>query len=146
MKEELQSFKNKLAEELAFFAKINSLKSDALTTDALTDKKSSEYLREENREKTLIIKQPTEIKTTVSPKNTVVTYNEDSKDKTTQNTDGVRDKTIQNNNEELFKNKNNTSKNLANMKTLSTTDIIASTYFEHPKNEKIASANEKSTS
>ena len=49
------------------------LKSDALTTDAPTDKSSShisslreeiEYLREENRAKTLIIKQMTEIKTT----------------------------------------------------------------------------------
>ena len=49
------------------------LKSDALTTDAPTDKSSShisslreeiEYLREENRAKTLIVKQMTEIKTT----------------------------------------------------------------------------------
>ena len=35
-------------------------------------------------------------------------------------------------------------KNLANTKTLSTTtDNFTSTYFEHPKNEKNASANEK---
>ena len=70
IKEELQSFKNELVEEFnrltqAFFAEINSLKSDALTTDAPTDEHSSyisslreeiEYLREENRAKTLIIK------------------------------------------------------------------------------------------
>ena len=35
-----------------------------------------EYLREKNRTKTLIIKQLTEIKTTVNPTNTLVTYNE----------------------------------------------------------------------
>ena len=65
IKEELQSFKNELVEEFnrltqAFFAEINSLKSDALTTDAPTDEHSSyisslreeiEYLREENRTK-----------------------------------------------------------------------------------------------
>ena len=79
------------------------LKSDALTTDAPTDKSSShisslreeiEYLREENRAKKLIIKQLTEIKTTVNPTNTLVTYNKNSTDKTTQNTDNVIDKTI----------------------------------------------------
>ena len=61
IKEELQSFKNELVEKFnrltqAFFAEINSLKSDALTADAPTDKNSSdisspreeiEYLREE---------------------------------------------------------------------------------------------------
>ena len=59
------------------------MKSDALTTDALTDEHSFyisslreeiEYLREENRAKKLIIKQLTEIKTTVNPTNTLVTY------------------------------------------------------------------------
>ena len=64
-----------------------------------------EYLREENRTKTLIIKQLTEIKTTVNPTNTLVTYNENSTVKTTQNGDNVIDKTIQNNNKELFENK-----------------------------------------
>ena len=90
------------------------MKSDALTTDAPTDEHSSyisslreeiEYLREENRAKKLIIKQLTEIKTTVNPTNTLVTYNENSTDKTTQNSDNVIDKTIQNNNKEPFKNK-----------------------------------------
>ena len=54
IKEELQSFKNELVEEFnrltqAFFAEINSLKSDALTTDAPTDEHSSyiSSLREE---------------------------------------------------------------------------------------------------
>ena len=56
----------------AFFTEIKSLKSDALTTDAPADEHSSyisylreeiEYLREENRAKTLIIKPLTEIKT-----------------------------------------------------------------------------------
>ena len=70
IKEELQSFRNELVEEFnrltqAFFTEIKSLKSDALTTDAPTDEHSSyisslreeiEYLREENMEKTLIIK------------------------------------------------------------------------------------------
>ena len=53
-REELQSFKNELAEEFshltqAFFTEINLLKSDALTTDAPTDKNSSyiSSLREE---------------------------------------------------------------------------------------------------
>ena len=132
------------------------LKSDALTTDAPTDKSSShisslreeiEYLREENRAKTLIIKQMTEIKTTrKNPTNTFVTYNENSKEETTQNSDNVIDKTIQNNKKELFKNKRNTSKNVANMITLSTTDNFTSTCFEHPKNEKNASTNGKNTS
>ena len=62
------------------------LKSDVLTTDAPTDKNSSyisslrkeiEYLREENRAEMLIIKQLTEIKTTVNP-------NENPTDKTTR--------------------------------------------------------------
>ena len=81
IKEELQSFKIELVEGFncltqAFLAEKNSLKSDVLTTDAPTDKRSSyisslreeiEYFREENRTKTLIIKQLTEIKTTVKP-------------------------------------------------------------------------------
>ena len=120
------------------------MKSDALTTDAPTDEHSSyisslreeiEYFREENRTKTLIIKQLTEIKTTVNLTNTLVTYNENSADKTTQNSDN-----------EPFKNKKNTNKNLANTKTLSTTDNFTSTCFEHPKNEKYESQNGKNTS
>ena len=119
------------------------MKSDTLTTDAPTDEHSSyisslreeiEYLREENTAKTLIIKQLTEIKTTVNPTNTLVTSNENSADKTTQNSEN-----------EPFKNKKNTNKNLATTKTLSTTDNFTSTCFEHPKNEKNASANGKKT-
>ena len=85
VKEEFQSFKNELIEEFnrltqACFEEMNSLKSDALTTDAPTVEHSSyisslteeiEYLREENRAKTLIIKLLTEIKTTVNPTNTL---------------------------------------------------------------------------
>ena len=70
IKEELQSSKNKLVEEVnrliqAIFGETNSLKSDAVTTDSPTHKNPSyisslreeiEYLREENREKMLIIK------------------------------------------------------------------------------------------
>ena len=81
IKEELKSFKNELVEEFnrltqGFLAEKGSLKSDVLTTDAPTDKRSSyisslreeiEYFREENWTKTLIIKQLTEIKTTVKP-------------------------------------------------------------------------------
>ena len=131
IKEELQSFKNELVEEFncltqAFFAEINSLKGDALTTDAPTDEHSSyisslreeiEYLREENRAKSLIIKQLTEIKPTVNAKNMLVTYNENSTNKTTENSDSVIDKTIQSNNKEPFKNKKNTNKNLVKTKT-----------------------------
>ena len=160
IKEELQSFKNELVEEFnrlkqAFFAEINPLKSDVLTTDAPTDKNSSyisslreeiEYLREENRAKTLIIKQLTEIKTTVNPTSTLVTCNENSVDKTAQNSNNVIDKNIKNNNQELLKNKKNANKNLSNTKTLSTTDIFTSTCFEHPINEKNASTNGKNTS
>ena len=152
IKEELQSFKNELVEEFnrftqAFLAEINSLKSDALTTGASTDEHSSyisslreeiEYLRKENRTKAFIIKQLTEITTTVNPTNTLVTYNKNSTDKTTQNSDNVIDKTIQNNNKEPFKNKKNTNKNLANTKT--------NTCFEHPKNKKSESPNGKKTS
>ena len=68
----------------------------------------------------MIIKQLTEIKATINPTNTIVTYNENAIDKTTQNSDNVIDKTIQNN-KESFKDKNDTSKSLANTKTLSTT-------------------------
>ena len=94
----------------------------------------------------MIIKQLTEIKTTVNSKNTLVTYNENSKEKTTQNSDNLIDKTIQNNNKEIFKNKKNTNKNLANQRTLSTTNNFTSTCFEHLKNEKNASPNGKNTS
>ena len=89
VKEELKSFKDELIEEFnrltqAFFEEIKSLKRNTLTTDAPVDKNSSYisslreeilYLKEENRAKTLIIKQLTEIKTTVNPANTLVTYN-----------------------------------------------------------------------
>ena len=116
IKEEVQSFKNELVEEFnrltqAFFAEINSLKSDVLTTDASTGKNSSyisslreeiEYLREENRAKTFITKL-TEIKTTVNPTSTLVTCSENSTDKITQNSNNVIDKTIQNNNQKLKK-------------------------------------------
>ena len=95
-----------------------------------------EYLREENRAKTLIIKQLTEIKAAINPTNTLVTYNENSVNKTTQNSGNVIDKTIKNNNKEPFKNKKNINKNLANTKTLSTFDNFTGTCFEHPKNEK----------
>ena len=50
------------------------------------------------------IKQLTEIKTTVSPTITLITYNENSTDKTTQNSNNVIDNAIQNNNK-TFKNK-----------------------------------------
>ena len=101
------------------------MKSDVLTTDAPTDKHSPyisylrdkiEYLREENRAKALIITQLTEIKTTVNPISTLVTYNKNSTDKTTQHSNNVIDKAIENNNQELFKNKKNGSKNLPNTK------------------------------
>ena len=65
-----------------------------------------EYHREENRDKTLIIKQLTEIKIKVNPTNTLGTYNENSTDKTNQNSNNVKDKIIQNNsNNVLFKHK-----------------------------------------
>ena len=90
------------------------MNSDALTTDAPTDeycfyisslREEIEYPREENRAKMLIIKQLTEIKTTINLTYTLDTYNENSTDKTTQNSDNVIDKTIQDNNKEPFKNK-----------------------------------------
>ena len=119
IKEEIEFFKNELVEEFncltqAFFGEINSLKIDALTTDAPTDEHSSyisslreeiEYLREANRTKTLIIKRLTKIEATVNPTNTLVTYNKNSTDKTTQNSENIIDKTIQNNNKKPFKNK-----------------------------------------
>ena len=128
------------------------MKSDVLTTDASTDINSSyssslreeiEYLSEEKRAKTLIIKQLTEIKTTVNPISTLVTCNENSIDKTSQNSNNVIDKTIQNNNQELLKNKKDANKNLDNTKTLSKTDTFTSTCFEHPTNKKNASTNGK---
>ena len=91
----------------------------------------------------MIIKQIPEIKTTLNPTNSLVTYNENSTDKTTQNSDNVIDKTIQNNNKELFKNKKNTNKNFGNTKTLRTTDNFTSTCVVHPRNKKNASANGK---
>ena len=76
----------------------------------------------------------------------LVTYNENSTDKTTQNSDSVIDKTIQNNNKEPFKNKKYIIKNLANTKTLSTTDHFTSMRFAYPKNEKNTSTNGKNNS
>ena len=96
--------------------------------------------------KTLIIKQLTEIKTTVNPTSTLVTCNEKSTDKTTQNSNNVIDKTIKNNNQELLKNKKNANKNVSNTKTFSATDTFTSTCFEHPINEKNASTNGKNKS
>ena len=131
------------------------MKSDALTADAPTDKNSSyisspreemEYLREENRAKTLVIKQLTEIKTTVNVTNTLVTYNENSKDKTTQNSDNIIDKTIQYNKQGNSEKQKISNKNLAYTKFLSTTDNFTNTCFEHPENEKNARANGKKTS
>ena len=159
IKEELQSFKNELVEEFnrltqAFFPEMNSLESGALTTDAPTDEHSSyirslreeiEYLREENRTKTLIIKQLTEIKVTLNPTNTLVTYNKNSTDKTTQNSDNVIDKTIQNNNKEPFKNKKNTNKNLANTKTLSTTIILPAYVLSIPRTKSTRAKTEKTS-
>ena len=94
----------------------------------------------------MIIKQLTEIKTTVNPTSALVTCNENSIDKTTQNSNNAIDKNIKNNNQELLKNKKNANKNLSNTKTLSTTDTFTSTCFEHPINEKNASTNGKNTS
>ena len=68
-----------------------------------------------------------EIKTTLNPTNSLVTYNKNSTDKTTQNSGNVIDKTIQNNNKELSKNKKNTNKNFGNTKTFRTTDNFTST-------------------
>ena len=129
------------------------MKSHVLTTDVPTDKifpcisslrEEIEYLREENRAKTLIIKQLTEIKTTVNLTSMSFTCSENSTDKTTQNSNNVIDKTIQNNYKEHLKNKKkNANKDLTNTKTLNTTDNFASTYFEHPVNEKSASTNGK---
>ena len=53
----------------------------------------------------LIIKQLTEIQTTVNLTNTLVTQKENLRDKTSQNSDNIIDKKIQNNNEELFRKK-----------------------------------------
>ena len=94
----------------------------------------------------MIIKQLTQINNEANPTNTLVTYNENSTDKTTQNSDNVIDKITQNNDQEPFRNKKNTNKNLANTKTLSTTDNCTSTCFEHHKKEKNASAKGKNTS
>ena len=97
VKEQLYIVKNQL-EELTNFNQpdknssyINSLREEI------------EYLREENRAKTLIIKQLTEIKTTVNATRTLVTCNDNSIDKTIQNSNNVIDKTIQN--KELLKSK-----------------------------------------
>ena len=127
------------------------MKSNVLTTDTPTDISyiqvlEIENLREKNRAKTLIIKKLTEIKTTGNLTSTLVNCNDNSTDKTTQNSNNVIDKTIKNNNQELLKKKKNANKNLSNTKALSTTDTFTSTCFEHPINEKNASANRKNTS
>ena len=93
----------------------------------------------------MIIKQLTEIKTTINLTNTLVTYNKNSKDKTTQNSDNVIYEPIHNKNKELFKNIKNANKNLDNTRTLSITDNFTSTCFEHNKNEKTENANGKKT-
>ena len=84
----------------------------------------------------MIIKQLTEIKTTVNSKSTLFTCNNNSRDKTIQNSSNVIDKTIQNVIDKIIQNKNkelflkkNASKNLANTNTLNTTDNFTSTYF-----------------
>ena len=128
------------------------MKSNVLTADAPTDKSSSyisslreeiEYLSEENLSKTLIIKQVTEIKTTVNPTNTLVICNENSIDKTTQNSNNVIDKNIKNNNQEILKNKKSTNKNLPNTKTLNTTDALTNTCFGHPISKKTQAQTKK---
>ena len=126
-----------------------------LTTDAHTDKNSSyisslrdeiEYLTEDNRRKPLIIKQLTEIKSTVNPTSTLVTCNGNSTDRTRQNSNNLIQNTIQNDNfekKELLKNKENANKSFSSTKTLSTMDNFTSTCFEHPVNKKIASTTGK---
>ena len=128
-----------------------------LTTDAQTDRNSSyisslreeiEYLTEDNREKALIIKQLTEIKSTVNPTSTLVTCNGNSTDRTRQNSNNLIHNTIQNDNfekRELLKNKENANKSFPNTITLSTIDNFTSTCFEYPVNKKIASTTEKSS-
>ena len=108
-------------------------------------KEEIEYLREENRAETLIMKQMAEIKTMVNTTSTLVTCDDKSLDKTIQNSNIVINKTIQNNNKELLKSKN-TNKNLANMETLSTTDNLTTTCLEHPLNENNVSIIGKNTS
>ena len=126
-----------------------------LTTDAHTEKNSSyisslrdeiEYLTENNREKPLIIKQLTEIRSTVNHTSTLVTCNGNSTDRTRQNSNNLIHNTIQNDNfekKELLKNKENASKSFSSTKTLSTMDNFTSTCFEHPVNKKIASTTGK---
>ena len=126
-----------------------------LTTDAHTEKNSSyisslrdeiEYLTENNREKPLIIKQLTEIKSTVNHTSKLVTCNGNSTDRTRQNSNNLIHNTIQNDNfekKELLKNKENASKSFSSTKTLSTMDNFTSTCFEHPVNKKIASTTGK---
>ena len=100
--EELQFFKNELADEFnrltqAFFVEETSLKSYVLATDASTGKIFSyvssfrekiEYFWKESRAKMLIIKQLTEIKTTVNSTSTLVICNGNSVHKTIVTTNG----------------------------------------------------------
>lgn len=56
-------------------------------------KEEIQYLREENGAKMLIIKQLTEIKTTLNPTSASVAYSDSSVDTTIQNSNNVLDKT-----------------------------------------------------
>ena len=56
-------------------------------------KEEIQYLREENGAKMLIIKQLTEIKTTLNPTSASVAYSDNSVDTTIQNRNNVLDKT-----------------------------------------------------
>lgn len=56
-------------------------------------KEEIQYLREENGAKMLIIKQLTEIKTTLNPTSASVAYSDNSVDTTIQNSNNVLDKT-----------------------------------------------------
>ena len=94
----------------------------------------------------MIIKQLTEIKSTVNPTSTLVTCNGNSTDRTRQNNNNLIHNTIQNDNfekKELLKNKENANKSFSSTKTLSTMDNFTSTCFEHPVNKKIASTTGK---
>ena len=56
-------------------------------------KEEIQYLKEENGAKMLIIKQLTEIKTTLNPTSASVAYSDNSVDTTIQNSNNVLDKT-----------------------------------------------------
>ena len=86
----------------------------------------------------MIIKQLTEIKTTVNPASTLVVCNASLIDTSIQNRINVIDKAIQNK-------KKNANKNLANTETLNTTDNFTSSCLEHPIIEKHASTRRKNS-